>query len=120
MMLGDMAAAAGDSIGGKLAPAGLGFITLIFGIGQVPGACGRRVAQGHNRNLCVGLYPLCRGLAIGRRRLHAAQKESSKTLFEVGVKGEFWVPAAAFQVHPSSFRPLHPYFQSKAVFGKKY
>jgi MFS family permease len=29
-----MAAAVGDSIGGKLAPAGLGFITLIFGIGQ--------------------------------------------------------------------------------------
>jgi len=34
MMLGDMTAAVGDSIGGKLAPAGLGFITLIFGIGQ--------------------------------------------------------------------------------------
>jgi MFS family permease len=34
MMLGDMAAAVGDSIGGKLAPAALGFITLIFGIGQ--------------------------------------------------------------------------------------
>lgn len=29
-----MAAAVGDSIGGKLAPAALGFITLIFGIGQ--------------------------------------------------------------------------------------
>jgi MFS family permease len=29
-----MTAAVGDSIGGKLAPAGLGFITLIFGIGQ--------------------------------------------------------------------------------------
>jgi len=34
MMLGDMAAAVGDSIGGKLAPAALGLITLIFGIGQ--------------------------------------------------------------------------------------
>jgi MFS family permease len=29
-----MAAAVGDSMGGKLAPAGLGFITVIFGIGQ--------------------------------------------------------------------------------------
>jgi sugar phosphate permease len=29
-----MAAAAGDAVGGKLAPAGLGFITLFFGIGQ--------------------------------------------------------------------------------------
>jgi MFS family permease len=29
-----MAAAGGDSMGGKLAPAALGFITLIFGIGQ--------------------------------------------------------------------------------------
>jgi len=29
-----MAAAVGDSIGGKLAPAALGLITLIFGIGQ--------------------------------------------------------------------------------------
>ncbi len=29
-----MTAAVGDSIGWKLAPAGLGFITLIFGIGQ--------------------------------------------------------------------------------------
>jgi hypothetical protein len=84
MMLGDMTAAAGDSIGRELAPAGLGFITLIFGIGQ---SLGPAVA---------------------------------KTLYEVGVKGEFRVPAAAFQAHPSSFRPLHPYFQSKAVFGKKY
>jgi len=33
-MLGDMAAAVGDSIGGKLAPAALGLITPIFGIGQ--------------------------------------------------------------------------------------
>jgi len=29
-----MAAAVGDSVGGRLAPAALGFITLIFGIGQ--------------------------------------------------------------------------------------
>ena len=29
-----MAAAVGDSMGGRLAPAALGFITLIFGIGQ--------------------------------------------------------------------------------------
>lgn len=29
-----MAAASGDAVGGKLAPAGLGFITLFFGIGQ--------------------------------------------------------------------------------------
>lgn len=29
-----MAAAAGDAVGGRLAPAGLGFITLFFGIGQ--------------------------------------------------------------------------------------
>jgi MFS family permease len=29
-----MTAAVGDSVGGRLAPAGLGFITLIFGIGQ--------------------------------------------------------------------------------------
>jgi MFS family permease len=29
-----MAAAVGDSMGGKLAPAGLGFITVIFGVGQ--------------------------------------------------------------------------------------
>ena len=29
-----MAAAIGDSMGGKLAPAGLGFITVIFGVGQ--------------------------------------------------------------------------------------
>lgn len=32
-----MAAAAGDAVGGKLAPAGLGFITLFFGIGQALG-----------------------------------------------------------------------------------
>jgi sugar phosphate permease len=32
-----MAAAAGDAVGGRLAPAGLGFITLFFGIGQVLG-----------------------------------------------------------------------------------
>ncbi|RPI74474.1 MAG: MFS transporter [Desulfobacteraceae bacterium] len=29
-----MAAAAGDAVGGRLAPAGLGFITIFFGIGQ--------------------------------------------------------------------------------------
>jgi MFS family permease len=29
-----MAAAVGDAVGGRLAPAALGFITLIFGIGQ--------------------------------------------------------------------------------------
>jgi Na+/melibiose symporter-like transporter len=29
-----MAAASGDAVGGRLAPAGLGFITLFFGIGQ--------------------------------------------------------------------------------------
>ncbi len=32
-----MAAASGDVVGGKLAPAGLGFITLFFGIGQALG-----------------------------------------------------------------------------------
>src|SRR4030042_5962230 len=32
-----MAAAAGDYVGSKLAPAGLGFITLFFGIGQALG-----------------------------------------------------------------------------------
>ncbi|MDH5202402.1 MAG: MFS transporter [Nitrospirota bacterium] len=32
-----MAAASGDAVGGKLAPAGLGFITLFFGIGQAFG-----------------------------------------------------------------------------------
>ncbi|MHB8110010.1 MAG: MFS transporter [Syntrophorhabdaceae bacterium] len=32
-----MAAAAGDAVGGKLAPAALGFITLFFGIGQAFG-----------------------------------------------------------------------------------
>ena len=32
-----MAAAAGDAVGGRLAPAGLGFITLFFGIGQATG-----------------------------------------------------------------------------------
>jgi sugar phosphate permease len=32
-----MAAASGDAVGGKLAPAGLGFITLFFGIGQAMG-----------------------------------------------------------------------------------
>jgi sugar phosphate permease len=32
-----MAAASGDAVGGKLAPAGLGFITLFFGIGQALG-----------------------------------------------------------------------------------
>lgn len=32
-----MAAATGDAVGGKLAPAGLGFITLFFGIGQALG-----------------------------------------------------------------------------------
>jgi MFS family permease len=36
-----MAAAAGDTMGGRLAPAGLGFITLFFGVGQ---ACGPGVA----------------------------------------------------------------------------
>jgi len=37
-----MAAACGDLLGGKLAPAGLGFITLFFGIGQAiaPGIAG--------------------------------------------------------------------------------
>ena len=32
-----MAAAAGDQIGPELAPAGVGFVTLFFGIGQVLG-----------------------------------------------------------------------------------
>ena len=32
-----MAAAAGDYVGSRLAPAGLGFITLFFGIGQAIG-----------------------------------------------------------------------------------
>lgn len=32
-----MAAASGDTLGGSLAPAGLGFITLFFGIGQALG-----------------------------------------------------------------------------------
>jgi MFS family permease len=32
-----MAAAAGDLVGPRLAPAGLGFITLFFGIGQALG-----------------------------------------------------------------------------------
>jgi MFS family permease len=32
-----MAAAAGDFVGPRLAPAGLGFITLFFGIGQALG-----------------------------------------------------------------------------------
>jgi predicted MFS family arabinose efflux permease len=32
-----MAAAAGDFVGPRLAPAGLGFITLFFGIGQAIG-----------------------------------------------------------------------------------
>jgi sugar phosphate permease len=32
-----MAAAAGDAVGGRLAPAGLGFITLFFGVGQAMG-----------------------------------------------------------------------------------
>lgn len=32
-----MAAAAGDAVGGRLAPAGLGFITLFFGVGQAFG-----------------------------------------------------------------------------------
>lgn len=32
-----MAAASGDAVGGRLAPAGLGFITLFFGIGQALG-----------------------------------------------------------------------------------
>jgi MFS family permease len=32
-----MAAAAGDYVGSRLAPAGLGFITLFFGIGQALG-----------------------------------------------------------------------------------
>ena len=32
-----MAAAAGDYVGPRLAPAGLGFITLFFGIGQALG-----------------------------------------------------------------------------------
>jgi MFS family permease len=32
-----MAAAAGDFVGPRLAPAGLGFITLFFGIGQAVG-----------------------------------------------------------------------------------
>ncbi len=34
MMLGDMTSAVGDSIGGKLAPAAVGLITLIFDTGQ--------------------------------------------------------------------------------------
>ena len=32
-----MAAAAGDAVGGRLAPAGLGFITVFFGVGQALG-----------------------------------------------------------------------------------
>jgi sugar phosphate permease len=32
-----MAAAAGDAVGGRLAPAGLGFVTLFFGVGQALG-----------------------------------------------------------------------------------
>ena len=42
-----MAAAAGDSVGSRLAPAALGFITLLFGIGQALGPfIGGRIAQG--------------------------------------------------------------------------
>ena len=34
------AAAVGDAVGGRLAPAGLGFITVFFGVGQALGpAC---------------------------------------------------------------------------------
>lgn len=38
-----MAAASGDAVGGRLAPAALGFITLFFGIGQAlgPAVAGR-------------------------------------------------------------------------------
>jgi MFS family permease len=32
-----MAAAVGDSMGGRLAPAALGFVTVIFGVGQSVG-----------------------------------------------------------------------------------
>ncbi len=41
-----MAAAAGDHLGSRLAPAGLGFITLFFGVGQAAGpALGGRLAD---------------------------------------------------------------------------
>ncbi|MBN2531471.1 MAG: YbfB/YjiJ family MFS transporter [Spirochaetales bacterium] len=42
-----MAAASGDSVGSRLAPAALGFITLFFGIGQAAGPfVAGRIAQG--------------------------------------------------------------------------
>ena len=47
-----MAAAAGDYVGPKLAPAGLGFVTLFFGIGQALGpAPGGYLADVHSFSL---------------------------------------------------------------------
>ena len=48
-----MAAAAGDFVGPRLAPAGLGFITLFFGIGQALGPALGGVLSRHQRSFTV-------------------------------------------------------------------
>ena len=50
-----MAAAAGDQIGPDLASAGVGFVTLFFGIGQVIGPT-LGIPQGCNRNVYRPIY----------------------------------------------------------------
>lgn len=69
-----MAATAGDYVGSRLAPAGLGFITLFFGIGQALGpGIGGYLADAH-RSFCWPFLLACAvslvgaGLSLGLRR----------------------------------------------------
>ncbi len=58
-----MAAAAGDMVGGRLAPAGLGFITLFFGIGQALGpAVGGYIAD--LTHSFMGAFMLAGGVSL--------------------------------------------------------
>jgi MFS family permease len=72
-----MAATAGDYVGPRLAPAGLGFITLFFGIGQALGPwVGGRIADiTHSFQgpflVAFGVSLLGTILSLGLRRIHA-------------------------------------------------
>jgi len=72
-----MAATAGDYVGPRLAPAGLGFITLFFGIGQAMGPwVGGRIADiTHSFQgpflVAFGVSLLGTILSLGLKRIHA-------------------------------------------------
>ena len=70
-----MAAAAGDAVGGELAPAGLGFITLFFGIGQALGPLAGGYIKDTDGHLHLCLPPLPGGIAYRRFRLPDPEKK---------------------------------------------